>query len=234
MATRARNRKQRVARVYVNGKRADDFHAMSDRIGRVVKASEDVPRKALASTRRRAVSFANRLVRESYNVRARDLSGRITTESTRTSLTVYAWRRKLPLINFGGRWGGPSSPGATVEVVRGQRVTLAGAFIRPSRARGEAQAGNVIYKRVGVREVQKFGRYKGRVRESIAQLWGPSVHNMINGRIPNPIVRGHEASLQAPGLREGPYLRGELTEQIADFHARETRRLLDVELKRGQ
>lgn len=237
MATRSRNRQGRALLAYVNGKRADFTHGMADRVGRSVRAVESAARKTVASTRRRAGPIASRDIRAAYNLRAGDLRGRVIAESTRSSVSVYAHRRRIPLVDFSersdfaARWGGARTPGASVEIIRGQREVLPSTFIRRGGGQGSGRlAGGgrlIVFQRWGHARTQQYGRYKGTVRQPIRALYGPSLHDMIHGRIPHPITR-------APGWRSGPRLREKITEQVVGFAAAEYRRLLSVELGYGQ
>jgi hypothetical protein len=220
---RARNRKGRAIQLFVNGKRADDQYALFARVGRTISASEEAARLALAETSTQMIPVTEAAIARTYNVPGNRIAGRLRVRNTRTSITLYAFQRRIPLAEFGGQWGGRGTPGASAEVVRGQRRTYPSAFMAPGRIEGRKV--DLIYQRVGPKREQKHGRYKGKKRQGIKHLWGPSVRDMIHGRIPDPITRGS-------GLR-GPFLRAEITEQLADFHVTAVWKSLRRSLSRG-
>ncbi len=89
--------------------------------------------KSIASVRRRFEPAAKRAIREVYTVRAGDLGGRFSVRSGLGDegeyLSLNASTKKLPLIGFGGRWGGRKTAGATAGIQVGQRKVYASAFI---------------------------------------------------------------------------------------------------------
>lgn len=90
-------------------------------------------KRALSNVRRRFEPAAKRAVREVYNVRAGDLGGkfqiRTGVDGEGEYLALHASPKKLPLILFGGRWGGRKTKGATAQIQRGRRKVYASAFI---------------------------------------------------------------------------------------------------------
>lgn len=89
--------------------------------------------RANVSVRRRFEPAAKKAVRAVYNVRVKDLTGRFTVNTGQDQngefLALNASTRKLPLVGFGGRWGGRKTPGATADIQMGKRKVYASAFI---------------------------------------------------------------------------------------------------------
>lgn len=155
-------------RVWLNGKRADNAYALGDLVGEFVGRSGVARKRAGASLARRAAPVASRAIRATFNVRPRQLSGKITAKDTGDALRIYAWTRRIPLTEFSGKWGGPSTPGATAMVVLGQIDTFEGSFIRTIQGRREIRV-----------RVRKGGRRVA--RGPVRMLYGPSPRDMIIG-----------------------------------------------------
>ena len=187
--------RNRALTFYVNGKTGKSLHGLTDVAGRVLSAFDTAVQRATVGLKRRAGPAVSRAVRENYGIKRTTLSGshmfRIDEGARKQGdyISIWASTRQLPLIDFGGRWSGPGSPGATAEIERGMRKTYTSAFIAPGRIRG--QQGPVIYSRLkGKKAVQKYGRYKGQMREPIRVLRGPSPFEMVSG------VGGYPATLR--------------------------------------
>lgn len=139
-----------------------------------------LPRAEAAAVNRVALSsrtFASRTIRELYNIQAtpvRDaitVSNKASAAANKFSAKLTASGRRIPLILFGGRHSS-RQPGASVEVIRGRRLTAVGTFIaRPTYGRNTGKAG--IYVRVNY--------LKGGKRYPIRQLYGPSIPLMFGG-----------------------------------------------------
>lgn len=133
--------------------------------------------KSIASVRRRFEPAAKRSIREVYNVRASDLSGRFTVlsgaDSSGEYLTLNASTKPLPLIGFGGRWGGRKTPGATAGIQKGQRKVYASAFI--AKVGGRLRLIARQFSRDATAPSGRDGRNKLRT------LTGPSAYQMVMG-----------------------------------------------------
>jgi hypothetical protein len=127
-------------------------------------------------------------VRSAYNVSRASLAkkGVIKTKFAEPSLSPYGALitegKRLPLYAFLGKkiagqrtgWG----QHVAVEVLKGQRKTLSHAFIAttppPSNHTG-------IWERTGQFAIAKSGRYKGKMREKIRELFTINVAQMVGG-----------------------------------------------------
>ena len=146
------------------------------RLGLTAKAVATLETRLKGTLRRRMVVEAKRdMAAETLVPKDRlaaDLGGR-TTES---GVEIVGRRRGIGLINYAGEWGGRTSPGATAQVIRGERETIKGAFVAPL---GNARQ---IVKRVGPKVIATKGRYKGQKRQRIEVEYGPSVGALLSNK----------------------------------------------------
>lgn len=127
---RLRNRKGQALRFFTNGKRADNAFGLSAIVGQIVKRTDQATKRAVATTARRLEPLAKREVTATYNIPATKLQGKFSVTTTGDSIRLFASERRIPVIQFGGRWGGTSTPGATAQIERGgPQQVFAGAFI---------------------------------------------------------------------------------------------------------
>lgn len=131
-----------------------------------------------ASVRRRFEPAAKRAIREVYNVRASDLTGRFTVRSGLDQggeyLALNASLKKLPLIGFGGRWGGRKTAGATADIQKGKRKVYASAFI--ARIGGQRRLVVRQFSRDATAPSGRDGRRK------LRSLTGASAFQMVTGQ----------------------------------------------------
>lgn len=166
------------------------------------KAIAQADTRAIVSVRRRFEPAAKKAVREVYNVRVGDLVGRYQIRSGADEggefLSLHASTRKLPLLDFGGRWGGRKTAGATAEIQAGTRKTYNSAFI--ATVNGQ--------RRLLVRQFSRDSRAKsGRdPRNKLRVMTGPSAFQMVTG----------EGSAVAAGLARqmNEYRGSELVRQL--------------------
>lgn len=159
-------------------------------------------KRALSNIRRRFEPAAKRAVREVYTVRAGDLAGKFQirpgSDGEGEYLALHASPRKLPLILFGGRWGGRKTKGATAQIQRRGRKVYASAFI--------AMVGG--QRRLVVRQYSRDATTpSGRdPRNKLRSLTGPSPWQMVMG----------EGEVVASGLAREmtQYRRDELLRQL--------------------
>ncbi len=194
MARRS-NRRNSALKFYTSGKAAKSLHGLTDIADNVLSSFDTAVQSATAGLKRRAGPAVSRAVRENYGVTRSTLAQpgmfrvELGSQAKGDYLSIWASTRQLPLADFGGRWSGPSSPGATAEIERGQRKTYTGAFMAKGRIRGQERP--LIYTRIkGKKSVQKYGRYQGQMREPIRALRGPSPFEMVSG------VGGYPAPLR--------------------------------------
>lgn len=177
----------RAIKVFTNGRRSDGQSKLAERVGQVVKRADQAAKLASAGAARRAPPVAKQAILTTYGIGASRVTSTIKAEVKPSMIVMYASTRRFPLSQFGGTWRGPKSEGATAAVSRGQKKTYPGAFMAKGRIGGREE--KVIYKRIGLpgeKKMQKYGRHKGKLRQPIAVLRGPSTHEMIS----NPVGAG--------------------------------------------
>ncbi len=211
---RARNRKNQAIKFALNGKRADDAYGLSELVGRYVGRVDVAKKRATVSLARRAGPAVSREIRGAFNVRARQLSGKITAKSTGDSLRIYAFDRRIPLMEFGGKWAGRKSPGAMASVLRGQPEIYAHSFIRTVSG----------LRSIRVRQQRGGGRVP---RGPLQMLYGPSPRDMIIGRRSDPETRAGEG-FYPTSVREN------VADQLVTFYVGELKRLMDLGVGRGR
>lgn len=151
-------------------------------------ASKDAPKAfklALNASRRIAKKDSATQSAKVYNV----VEKRIEQDLTAKAIQGYEFsiigrkRKRGPsLVAYGAT---KSARGLAVTVIkgRGQKIVRA-AFI----ANGAGGTNRLSFIRAGIKRVMKSGRYKGRIRQPIKALYGPSVADMLtNNEVYNPI-----------------------------------------------
>lgn len=188
-------RRNTALKFYTNGRAAKSLHGLTDLADKVLSAFDSAVQRATVGLHRRAGPAVSRAVRENYGLKRSTLAapGMFRVEQNTSSkgdyLSIWASTRGLPLVDFGGRWGGLGSAGATAEIERGQRQIYHGAFMAKGRIRGQEQS--LIYRRIkGKKRLQTYGYHKGKTREPIRALRGPSPFEMVSG------VGGYPATLR--------------------------------------
>lgn len=137
--------------------------------------------KAVGTVKRRFEPAAKRLIREKYNVRASELASKFTvTERGGDSpgdgivLHLNASVRKLPLISFGGRWGGRKTPGATASIGKGEgRKVYHSAFVASVKGKQ-----HMLVRQFSRDSNSPSGRDP---RNKLRRLSGPSPYQMVRG-----------------------------------------------------
>jgi hypothetical protein len=158
--------------------------------------------RSIATLRRRLATETRKFVSEEYGISTRELGQRITTESTPDSVSVFGTTPRIPLIKFGGKYGGHNTAGATAAIIFGQRKTYAGAFL--SKAKG-----NIVSRAINKATGKRYGRLP------ITVLHGPSPESMVLGG-------GSVVTSATPATRA--------TALAGEIFAAEVDRLIDVEL----
>lgn len=209
---RLRNRKNQALRFFTNGQRAEDAYGLSRYVGQLVKRTEDATKRSVATTARRLEPLAKREVTAVYNVQQSKLAGKYSVVTTPDTIRLFASDRRLPAIDFGGRWGGPRTPGATAQIVRGQTQQFAGAFIANVRGLKSIRERKIV-----------GGKRAG--RGPLIILRGPSPRDMVIGQRTdqrrNPL-----------GLVDNPP-RDRILLQLRDIYIAELQRQLALGAPRG-
>ena len=199
------SRRNNALTYYVNGRRARDLNGLTDMAGRVLSAYDTATKRAVVGLKRRALPIVRRAVRQHYNVKAGALSDKYRVETGLRGrsgdrddfLSVWASTRSIPLLDFGGRWGGRKTKGAVASIQRGQRKTYDGAFIATVRGR----------RAIRVRQYDT-ARGKRHGRGPLRMLYGPSPFEMLSGL-------DHRGSQQA---------QRKVLAEMTDYYAAELRR----------
>lgn len=195
---------------YVNGRRARDLHGLADDVGNPLDAYDVAVQRATAGLVRRAGPAASRNIRAQYNVKAGALRGKLRVErglrgrrGDRDDLiSIWASTRRIPLLEFAGRWRGRKSTGATAQIQRDEgRKTYGSAFIATVRG----------LRAIRVRSRDSTGRRVG--RGPLRMLRGPSPFEMLSG------IGGNA------GARK---VRQETTDELRTFYLGELRRLFSL------
>lgn len=142
--------------------------------------------RALATVRRRFEPLAKRHIREIYSIRLKSLAGgfsvRTGDDGAGDYLVLHASTKKLPLIDFGGKWRGPArrrsgawAPAASAQIIRGRSKTYGSAFIATLRS-GRRE----IFERQFSRDREGTGSGRD-PRNKIRALRGPSPYQMVRG-----------------------------------------------------
>lgn len=133
--------------------------------------------RSLASVRRRFEPAAKRAIRETYNVRASDLSGKFQVRSGADGggefMALHVWTQKLPLMSFGGRWGGRKTAGATAQIQSETRKVYGSSFI--AMIDGKRR---LVARQFSRDSTSPSGRDP---RNKLRTLMGPSAWQMVMG-----------------------------------------------------
>ncbi len=212
MAARRASRRNSGFSITYNGRRANAFYDLAERVGQSVSRFGEAERKAKSGLRRRMEPVAAREIRKLINVRRGTLSGtmRVETKTHREgdALSLWASARRISLLEFGGRWGGRKTEGATAEVLRGQRTLLRSRFIVSVK---------------GLRAIRKrqFNRGTGKPypRGPLKMEWGPSPLYMLR-----PTDTPDRLTNAARTIKRA------VVTQLTDFYINELRRLYKLDI----
>ena len=199
------SRRNSALKFYVNGRRAKDLHGLTGVAGRVLSSFDTAVTRAVVGLKRRAVPAASRAVREEYGVKASALSQRYRVQTgirgrrgdRSDYLSLWASTRRIPLLDFGGRWSGPRSKGATARIERGKSKVYDSAFMATIQGRRAIR-------------VRAFNGTSGKRhgRGPVRMLYGPSAFEMVSGL-------DHRGSVAA---------REQVIEELRTFYVAELRR----------
>lgn len=140
-----------------------------------------IQKRAIQTLTRRLPVEGRRDIQGEYNIRAarvnKDLSVGVTKERVRL---VGHWRG-VGLNQFGAN---RAKRGVTASVFRGERRLYEGKF------KARLLSGNEqVVERLGEKRVMSAGRYKGKRRQPLATVYGPTVAQMLGkGRRPERLV----------------------------------------------
>lgn len=151
-------------------------------LGALVDRLPWIQKRAIATVRRRVPVEARRDIQAEYNLPAARVRKDLSIRNTDDGLRLTGQFRGIGLRNFAGR---VARKGTSSQIYRGGRREVdEGSF--------EAQllGGNVQFvERYGEKVVMQQGRYKGKKRQRIEVLYGPTVAQMLGkGRRPDRLA----------------------------------------------
>lgn len=218
------HRRNSAAKLFVNGKRADGLRDLTNKIGKRVSRYSTAAERAKSSLARRFQPTAKREIRKEYGVKQATLNKRMAVASGIRQkgdyVSLQASVRRISLLEFGGKWGGRETPGATASIVLGGSKTYRGAFVASVGWRGssgKAVKGGTATKAIYARSMGANGRRAG--RGPLVRLYGPSVFEMLSPG----------SHTNSPALR----VRTAVISQLESFHVTELARQISLELRRG-
>lgn len=188
MASRP-SRRNSALKYYVNGRRAQQLNGLADLAGNALSAYDTAVTKAVVGLKRRALPAASRAVRQNYNIKATLLREKFRVEAGLQGrrgdrddyISIWASTRQISLHEFGGKWRGRKSAGATAMIAKGAAKTYDGAFMSKVGWRGASggavkadtlRPGIFVRSRAGGRRV---------ARGPLRRLYGPSPFEMLSG-----------------------------------------------------
>jgi hypothetical protein len=133
--------------------------------------------RATGTLLRRLPVQARRDIQAQYNLSARRINYDLHATRDASAINLIGRRRGIGLIQFGGRWGGPRTAGATAQIERGGARELwdgGGAFIAVGLS-GNRQ----IFVRRGAPRAMTRGRYVGVRRQPIAVQYYGSIADFL-------------------------------------------------------
>lgn len=209
MPSRRRNANNALT-YYLNGRKAKDLEGLTDIAGNVLSAFDTAVQRAMVGAKRRALPATKRAIRENFGIKASALSDRYRVVSGARGrvarnrselLTIWASTRKIPLLEFQGRWGGPNSKGAVASILKGKSKTYEGAFRTTIQGRDA----------IRVRQWDS-GTGKRHGRGPVRMLYGPSAFEML---VPlNSADSASQSSRDGVMQEISDYYRGELHRQF--------------------
>lgn len=158
-----------------------DALAVSRNLGLITRDVGQAQKRAIGTLRRRLPVQARRDIQAEYNIKAgrvnKDLSAFVAGDGIR----LRGYFRGIGLRNFGAR---QTKKGVTSAIFRGRRSLDPGTFMAPLLGGGLHAA-----ERHGAKRVMTKGRYKGKRRQPIETLYGPTLAQMLRkGRRPERLA----------------------------------------------
>lgn len=142
------------------------------------KLADQFPREASKALNDTTKETKNRAIREltkEYNITKPKVEKRqkiviIWSSASRLVAEIIPSAKRTPIFLFAGRKGGRRAKGASVEIIRGARKALRSTFVAEMKGKQDQETGHKgIFERTGKFAVMKRGRYKGKVREQVAE-----------------------------------------------------------------
>jgi hypothetical protein len=136
----------------------------------------------------------SRRIREKKGIQARQIDSALTMifPTNKPIWTLLAKSKPLPLIAFGAR---QTMTGVSVEVTKGKRAIIRSAFIATMQSGHKG-----VFQRRGTKQIMGKGRYAGKLRQPIYELFTASVSSALAQAAPRVLERG-ESVFRATFLR---------------------------------
>jgi hypothetical protein len=169
-----------------------------------------------ATLRRRVLPLLKGSVREDFNIGARNLDKVLTVVVQGDAVIAYGDRRRLGLEQFGGRYAGRKSAGATAQIQTGAgRNTYGSAFI--IKGRRAIWARKLVHE--GRRLAGTLSRGARAGRFPIVRLHGPGAVEMVLG---DPRYQIGMSAADRTALAIGEVFSAEVERQLALANRRST------------
>lgn len=132
--------------------------------------------RASGTLLRRLPAEAKRDIRREYNLKAGRVSKDLRASRVGDGvIELVGYRRPIGLIQYGGRWGGRRTPGATYQIGRGgQRKTMDGTFIVTGLS-----GNRHIYESYGPPTLMFRGHYAGEMKWQISARYFGSIAGFL-------------------------------------------------------
>jgi hypothetical protein len=164
-----------------------DLQSLSTWHDRTAKDVYRAVNMAGSSALRAMRAEASRRIREKKGVQSKQMDAVLSLTYPTATASGFVWTliakaRPLPLITFGARQVGS---GVSVEVTKGSRKIVRTAFIATMQSGHKG-----VFQREGPKQIMRRGRYAGKKRQPIHELFSASVASALIPVAPEVIARG--------------------------------------------
>jgi len=138
--------------------------------------------RALNRAVKSAFSNTSKFIRETYNIKKEDLekfAKIIPASLTNMVAKLIVNRKAVGLYKYKAR---QNRLGVTASQRKGEKKLYRHAFIASMKA-GETGTHTGVFIRTGVKKIATKGRYEGKMREQIKELFGASPYNLFKDEI---------------------------------------------------
>lgn len=140
----------------------------------LTRDAEKIEQRAIGTLRRRLPVQARRDIQQEYAIKADRLRKDLKVRETPHGLTMLGEWRGIGLLNFAGTR--LTRKGVSAAPIKGRRR------LYPSAFQARLLGGNTqIVQRKGAARVMKDGRYKGKRKQPIEPVYGPTAAQMLAG-----------------------------------------------------
>lgn len=158
-------------------------HLHQNTITKAVRATQSAGSSALRAMR----AEASRRIRERKGIKAGYIDTALTMVYPSSTTDLFTWRlvakaKPLPLIAFGAR---QTKSGVSVEVTKGKRSIVRHSFIATMQSGHKG-----VFMRRGNKQIARKGRYAGKARQPIHELFTATVASTLGQVAPEVLERG--------------------------------------------